>query len=139
MNRSAHCGHLALLCCIGDTLMAQQRCLSLVKEQREAEDCQMGFGDEVKQQLRVISTGLEPGSLAEVAFESWVQFTYTLSFPLSFSLPFFFHLSIYPSLQSSPIFCQSVHAAPFCPHIHPSPHPPPTFHLFLNLSIHHTP
>lgn len=55
MNRSAHCGHLALLCCIGDTLMTQQKCLSLAKEQGGAEGCQMGFGDEVKQQLRVVA------------------------------------------------------------------------------------
>lgn len=54
MNRSAYCGHLAVLC-IGKTLMAQQRCLSLTNEQEGAEGYQMGFRDEVKQQLGVVA------------------------------------------------------------------------------------
>lgn len=54
MNRSAHCGHLAVLY-IGKTLVAQQRCLSLTNEKGGAEGCQTGLKDEVKQQLGVVA------------------------------------------------------------------------------------
>lgn len=107
--------------------MAQQRCLSLTNEQEGAEGCQMGFRDEVKQQLGVVALNW-----------SWAQFTYPPSLPLS-CLPFFFLLSIYPLLQCSP------HILPICPcsslpPLHSSIfHLPPTFHPSLNPSIHHPP